>query len=317
MFELKNLHLRLTAHCNKRCEHCFASINDDMPELPVSYWIGLIAAARKMGVKAVTLTGGEPLVYHGITDLLKELEDSVVPIKMETNGVLLERYADNLLRLPTLKQIALSPGLHYEETYMNNLLHRIVLFRSKGLPLIMQANVILGDIQKQLLWLEHFADAGIPIRLMVGHNGLGSSKSLPNTPFDKILEIGRCYAGHSMIKCELPGVLLGKTESKGCGWNRNRADILPDGHLTPCAAIAWNYKDFVLDYVDQDNLEYVWKNNEYLNMIRSLNRCDFGGKCADCDHFELCQSSCVATNLGFTNNLFAGYPLCTYAASLE
>ncbi len=312
MFKMKNLHLRLTSHCNKRCEHCFATLDEQKPEMSSEYWLGIIRTAERMNVASVTLTGGEPLIYHDIDVLFKKLRQYMIPIKMETNGILLEKYVESLKALPTLKQIALSPGLHYEDNYMEELLQRIKTFRKNGLPIVLQASVIYGDLEAQLAWLERFADNGVPIRLMVGHNGLGESKNLPNLPFEKMLAIGRKYAEHHMIKCELPGTLLGRKESYGCGWNRNRADILPDGRLTPCAAIAWNYPEFVLDYVNADNLDYVWNNNSYLNEIRNLKRTDFGGHCAKCEQFEKCQSSCVATNLGILNNLMAGYPLCTY-----
>lgn len=313
MYQLENLHLRLTAHCNKRCEHCFAHLDDYAPEKSYDYWKGLILTAEKMKVSSVTLTGGEPFVYHDIIPLLECLPEFNVPFKIETNGLLLEKFASTLQKIPTLKQIALSPGLHYDDAYMESLQNRVLDFRATGLPVILQANVLSQDLEHQLLWLEKLALTGIPIRMMVGHNGLGHSKDLSNVPFDVMLSIGRRYVDHPMIRCDLPGRLLDKTTSKGCGWNRNRADILPDGSLTPCAAIAWNYPDFVLDYVDGSTLEDVWNTNEYLNRIRNLKQSDFGGHCSQCSHFDTCQSSCVATSLGMCNDLFFGYPLCTFA----
>lgn len=317
MFQMKNIHLRLTAHCNKRCEHCFAALDEKMPELSCEYWLNLIAAAERLNVSVVTLTGGEPLIYHEIGKLLDKLQRCTVSLKIETNGILLEKYARLLVKIPMLKQIALSPGLCYEDEYMETLLHRLLKLRTDGLPMVLQASIILGDVEKQIAWLERFAENGIPVRLMIGHNGLGKSENLPNIPFDIMLSIGRRYVSHPMIQCELPGTLLGKAKSQGCGWNRNRADILPDGRLTPCAAIAWNYPDFVLDFVNGDNLEQIWNTNPYLNKIRNLKRSDFGGRCANCDQFESCQSSCVATNLGILKNLMAGYPLCAYAEKKE
>ena len=46
---MKNLHLRLTARCNKRCEHCFAHLDNKAPELGAKYWLGIIETAEKNG----------------------------------------------------------------------------------------------------------------------------------------------------------------------------------------------------------------------------------------------------------------------------
>ena len=311
-FSMKNLHLRLTARCNKRCEHCFAHLDNKAPELGAKYWLGIIETAEKMGVSSITLTGGEPFIYSEIHELLDRLKNLSTPLKIETNGLLLHEYKEELLRLSSLQTIALSPGLHYEKSYMEDLMARITAWRQEGLPIMLQASVILGNIENQLSWLEKFANHGIPVRLMAGHNGLGSSENLKNISFESMIQIGRRYAAHPLIQCELPGILLGRETSQGCGWNKNRADILPDGHLSPCAAIAWNYPPFVLDYVDADNLQQVWENHPYLNRIRHLKKEDFKGHCGHCDQFDSCCSSCAATSLGIKKDLFAGYPLCDF-----
>lgn len=167
-FPMKNLHLRLTARCNKRCEHCFAHLDNKAPELGAKYWLGIIETAEKMGVSSITLTGGEPFIYSEIHELLDRLKNLSTPLKIETNGLLLHEYKEELLRLSSLQTIALSPGLHYEKSYMEDLMARITAWRQEGLPVMLQASVILGNIENQLSWLEKFADHGIPVRLMAG-----------------------------------------------------------------------------------------------------------------------------------------------------
>lgn len=314
MYEMKNLHLRLTSHCNKRCEHCFASLDEEEPELSSCYWLGIIKKAERMAVHSVTLTGGEPLVYHEIDSLLESLQDCKIPIKIETNGILLEKKREKLQKLKSLKKISISPGLHYDNSYMENLMQRLLRIREYGLPIELQATIVLGDIEQKLAWIEKFAQNGIHVRLMLGHNGLGGSRSLPNLHYEQMLTIGNRYAENEMISCELPGLLLGRNASQGCGWNRDRADILPNGKLSPCAAIAWNHPDFVLEYVDGDNLDIIWQTNSFLHKIRHLKQEDFKGHCFDCRQFDTCQSSCVATSIGILGDLLAGYPLCTFAA---
>lgn len=311
MYALKNLHLRLTSRCNKRCAHCFARLDQNASDLSCSYWLSIVKTAQRMNVKSITLTGGEPLVYSDIDKFLEKIKDINVNFKIETNGLLLDNYIKYLENISNLQHVAISPGLEYKDEYMNDLLQRIKKYQDRNIRIKIQANIIDDDINYKLSWLERIADAGIPVRLMLGHNGLGSSSHIKNMSFESQVSIAQKYSGHKMIHCELPGILLGN-KCKGCGWNRNRADILPDGRLTPCAAIAWNYPDFVLDYVDENNLAKVWKDNPYLMKIRKYKRDAFGGHCAKCEYFDDCQSSCVATSLGLKKSITAGYPLCSY-----
>ncbi len=71
---MKNLHLRLTARCNKRCEHCFAHLDNKAPELGAKYWLGIETAEKKWAYPVSPLTGGEPFIYSEIHELLDRLK---------------------------------------------------------------------------------------------------------------------------------------------------------------------------------------------------------------------------------------------------
>ena len=55
-------------------------------------------AAVKMGVTKVRLTGGEPLVRHGIVKLVRAIRkiDGIKDFAMTTNAILLAQYAEEL-----------------------------------------------------------------------------------------------------------------------------------------------------------------------------------------------------------------------------
>jgi len=58
----------------------------------------IVRAAAGLGVRSVRMTGGEPLVRLGVTDLVRMVADIPIieEISMTTNGVLLARYAHEL-----------------------------------------------------------------------------------------------------------------------------------------------------------------------------------------------------------------------------
>ena len=85
--KLMRCELILTDRCNFRCPYCRGLRSDcrgDMPietaKLVLSYWI-------QEGLQNVRFTGGEPTLYRGLPDLIKQCENgNVNRIAISTNG---------------------------------------------------------------------------------------------------------------------------------------------------------------------------------------------------------------------------------------
>lgn len=313
-YVLKNLHLRLTGRCNKQCAHCFAAINNHGEDLPLEYWVGIMKKAKEMGTENITITGGEPFVYQHISALLDKMAEIDMTFSVETNGILLEKYSEKLLKLPRIRKISISPDITYSDDEMEKVIMLAKKMINSGLPIQLQTSVMPDKIDKKLDYLHKIARYNIPVRVMLGHNGLGKSKHLEeNMSYADMLKVYHDLKGEKNIICDLPPMITRETsKNSSCGWNTVRGDIMPDGSFTPCAAIAWNYPDFIIGYVDEKTLEKVWNENEKLKKLRKLTREDFGGACKQCEHYEQCKGSCVAVSLGRGNNLMSGYPLCTF-----
>lgn len=96
------LRISLTDHCNLRCLYCTPK-GDGAKLLSgelLSYEeiLRLVRLAVSMGIKKVRLTGGEPLVRHGVLDFIRNLSEieGLDDIRLTTNGVLLADYAEDL-----------------------------------------------------------------------------------------------------------------------------------------------------------------------------------------------------------------------------
>jgi cyclic pyranopterin phosphate synthase len=99
---LRNLRLSVTDRCNLRCSYC-------MPEAEY-VWLpredilhfeeieALVDIFTLLGVDKIRLTGGEPLLRRGVTDLVARLarRPAIRDLAMTTNGVLLDTHADGL-----------------------------------------------------------------------------------------------------------------------------------------------------------------------------------------------------------------------------
>lgn len=104
---LRDLRLSVTDRCNLRCTYCmpreiFDGSHPFLPRAELLTFEEIERIARqfiRLGVQKIRLTGGEPLLRHGIEQLIEKLarlqtaEGKPLEIALTTNGVILARKA--------------------------------------------------------------------------------------------------------------------------------------------------------------------------------------------------------------------------------
>ena len=103
---LRDLRVSVTDRCNFRCAYCMPRdvYDRDHVFLPrdeiltfeeIERLVGLFAG---LGVEKIRLTGGEPLLRHGVADLVRRISavDGIRDVAMTTNGSTLARHAQEL-----------------------------------------------------------------------------------------------------------------------------------------------------------------------------------------------------------------------------
>lgn len=94
------LRVSLTDKCNLRCGYCMPAegirhlSHEDI--LSLEEIQRTVVIMTELGVRKVRLTGGEPLVRKGVTDLVKMLDTGLLKIVMTTNGIRLQEMAKDL-----------------------------------------------------------------------------------------------------------------------------------------------------------------------------------------------------------------------------
>lgn len=98
-----------TQGCNFRCPYCHNPelvnpelYNERLPEEVIFSFL----AKRKGKIDAVTITGGEPTIQHGLIDFVKRVRKKGYSIKIDTNGSNPE-VIDKLLSMKLLDYIAM------------------------------------------------------------------------------------------------------------------------------------------------------------------------------------------------------------------
>jgi len=107
------LRISVTDRCNLRCIYCMPAegvlLMSHRDILTYEEIYTVARAAAELGINKVRLTGGEPLVRLGLTELVQMLAqiDAIDDISLTTNGTLLSRYAAEL-KQAGLKRVNIS-----------------------------------------------------------------------------------------------------------------------------------------------------------------------------------------------------------------
>src|SRR4030067_1024649 len=94
---INHLRISVTDRCNLRCVYCMpeagVALMSHYDILSFEELYTVVEAASELGVTRVRLTGGEPLVRAGITDLVSMLADieAIEGLSLTTNGLQLAR----------------------------------------------------------------------------------------------------------------------------------------------------------------------------------------------------------------------------------
>jgi MoaA/NifB/PqqE/SkfB family radical SAM enzyme len=73
-----------TMRCNLRCTGCYAFNFEKNADMPYELVAKVLGEAREMGIRFITLTGGEPLLYPDLFRMFEEFSD--LQFMMYTNG---------------------------------------------------------------------------------------------------------------------------------------------------------------------------------------------------------------------------------------
>ena len=145
------LRISVTDRCNLRCTYCMPAEGIAMMQhsdiLTFEEIIEVVDAAIALGVDKIRLTGGEPLVRKGITNLVQMIasKPAIHDLGMTTNGQLLEQFAQPL-KEAGLHRINISLDTMNAEKY-----HQI----TRG-----------GDIKKVLNGIDASIKAGLsPVKI--------------------------------------------------------------------------------------------------------------------------------------------------------
>ncbi len=95
---IDSIRISITQRCNLSCPYCHRE--GQLPskeEMSLDKIKEIINAVKKVGIRKIKITGGEPLLRKDIIEIIRTIkEKNFDDISLVTNGVLLEKYAKKL-----------------------------------------------------------------------------------------------------------------------------------------------------------------------------------------------------------------------------
>ncbi|GGG07166.1 hypothetical protein GCM10010912_59780 [Paenibacillus albidus] len=115
LYSAPSLTLTLTNNCNSKCMMCDYWKNYSHNYVSLEDVKVLLPQMLELKTQTVTLTGGEPLLHPNWTEIAREIKRFGIKIHLMTNGLLLNKYHDEIINL--IDDITVSMDGGTEATY--------------------------------------------------------------------------------------------------------------------------------------------------------------------------------------------------------
>jgi radical SAM protein with 4Fe4S-binding SPASM domain len=267
-----------------------------------------------MGVKRVTLSGGEPTIRKDFWDILRYLDDKDIQVSLFTNGFFLDRSFVERLSKFNVSGVRISidggiPNTHDKirvfEGSFSRAVNAVRLCREEELMVLIVSVIMKNNFSEIRKIIQLAEKSHVPAYFRRFHpvgRGLRNIHLMPRSEDLKTAtSIIGSYYGENLIK-----EMIKYLELVG-GWCYigSRVSIEPDGNVVLCPSLP-----YVMGNIRENSINEVWnriKESKLCNMIRERK---ITGKCGDCSYIKICGGGCRADAYGLTGNMLSEDPLC-------
>ncbi|MEE3343755.1 MAG: radical SAM protein [Bacilli bacterium] len=314
---LKEVKIELTNKCSRNCKHCSSNATssiDNLKELDFNDVFRIIKEAKVMGVETIVFTGGEPLMY----DKLPELIDLTTKLDMKsTIYTFAYRTEDNLNKYRQLINLGLNKIVYSLADSLSNE-EDISIYNKEGFfdKVFIDNNARLGfhytvskdsfdKLEKVVTsTLDTFNAKSyfdkISLLRFVPH---GKGTTNMDLSKEELVAIKKLYLNSNnkdRIRLGTPWNILG-IKNTPCIIADEIMIIGFDGIAYPCDSIKYFTKLGISGNIKDNSLKEIY-NSEYFSNIRNFN---IDNTCSNCEQYSICRSGCIGQKIiaNYTDNL--------------
>ncbi|MBA2853563.1 radical SAM protein with 4Fe4S-binding SPASM domain [Methanococcus maripaludis] len=334
----------ITMACNMRCKHCGSSCKEPLPdELSTEEAVKLARDIGDLGLKWITLSGGEPLVRRDWPIIAQELTDNGVIPNMITNGWLFNEEILKNAEKADIGTMAISlDGLKETHDYMrmNGSYDRIM----NAFELMQDSNVTAGAIttihNKNINELEEIKNIlidrgvklwqmqiGLPMGNFVNHPEMIIKPEDVNKVIDFahdslnediIIFPADCIGYYNLKELEVRRKAYPDeydVKWKGCTAGKRSFGVLHNGEILGCTSI--RDREYIEGSIRETPLREIWENENNFSWSRSIDKSKLGGLCNECIYGQICLGGCPNTRLTMNGTIYSENNYCSYVVAMK
>lgn len=327
----------LTNKCYTNCIYCYAEKAPVKQEdlLAKERIHSLLDEAKSIGVINITLSGGDPLAYEGIFDLLKKIKENNIYPFLSTKKYIDEETAIKLkdsgiekiqLSIDTLNDFVAEKivGVPNYATHMIQSIKNLNRVNIK-----VQINSVITSVNKDYVKDLIYGLSQYDIEILritpYGKSIYRNDDSyfLTKNDCDRISEIIEEYKNKcNKIKIKFSGftnynnkTLEEYMKRSKCTAGYESFVIHPEGSVTLCEEMP-RKPEFIVGNIKKNTLMDIWNSDEIIKQLIPPRDKFIGTACYDCFEFFICHAGlgrCFRNSLKAYGTAYAPAPGCPYA----
>ncbi|MBN2529460.1 MAG: radical SAM protein, partial [Deltaproteobacteria bacterium] len=334
-----------TLACNLRCRHCGSSAGQARSDqLDTAECQRLFGELKSLGLKRLTISGGEPTTRPDWARLIELCTDVQLKVSMFTNAVTLTDDDIRKAKDNGLASLAFSlDGLEATHDHIRGkkghfkiLQQAMDSCRRIDMPFAV-VSTLCNDNISQLRALHQFvADQGAYAWQVQPGNKMGNLSHHPELHLSQraLPRIEQILAELMVVHPlkVLPGDSLGYFGPNdkiirrncggafgGCGAGIHTIGIECNGNIKGCLSILPGYNhsggDFVEGNIRDTPLAEIWHREDAFAATRKWQPADLSGFCSSCEHANQCRGGCLGKRI--TDGTPSENTMCTWRVLAE
>ncbi|MCP4157713.1 MAG: radical SAM protein [bacterium] len=334
-----------TMNCNMRCKHCGSSCEAPRPdELTTEEALQLCDALGRLGMRRITLSGGEPFTRKDWPQIAQRLTDNGIKANILSNGWFIDRESIRIAKTSGLANIGMSmDGLEDTHDYIRKKGSFARIMNSLGLlkEEKMSAGIVTCVHHKNISQLEGMKkiliakgvrawqlQAAVPMGNMLEN----AEWILEPAMIDRIIDFAHdamnegkinVYLGDNIGYFNLNEIEVRKNSINsefysgiwnGCPAGKRSLGIRSNGDIIGCNYIR---DDSLIEAnVRQIPLETIWSRPGAFAWNRDISKEKLSGFCKICQYGDYCLGGCAGTKQLRFHSLGEN-PFCSYHHAVQ
>lgn len=325
------INIELTNKCGLQCAHCSSSSSFGASDfISLDRVLRLLDEGKELGAKYLSVSGGEPLLYPYLLEVIEYAKSIGYAIRLYTSGIITkDGYELHSIDEETIKSFVgkidiIIFSLH---SYLPDV-HDNITQRKSSFDLTVAA--IKKSIQAGLITEIHTVPMSINYKDIPDLVLLAESIGVKQLSFLRLVPQGRCvnnlnlmmnatetkefvdilnsiYSPVLKLRKGAPYKCLFIEEASECSAGKDKILISPEGYVHPCEAFKYASSS---SNINTDSLANIWSKDLTLNQIRLLDISQIS-ECSGCGNLDVCHGGCPGQRYLEYNTLKRGPdPIC-------